>query len=288
MRAFRGLVLLSSALLAGCGPGFGKPCGLTDEPEPNETRDQATMLALGADRPACSASETDEDWFQLAPGTAVGFYKVTLSAVGAGTVEATVYAASDNGVVGTSEGTAVGQNVTLLFSAKANQGFRVRVKGTAENAELPGFKYTIGATFTAAQDGFEPNDTRDTATALTLNTPVNASFLAGFAGGAPLPDAAGDDWYRVTLVAGQRLNVALENVATNVTPTVTVYAPDQSEYASESRPTAGQSVLWTSMDRLTAAGVYHLKISPQALDEAGGTQPDHFTRLYKLTVRQVP
>ncbi|MBL8919395.1 MAG: hypothetical protein JNJ54_11075 [Myxococcaceae bacterium] len=288
MNAFRWVLSSSAALLASCGPGFGKPCGLTDEPEPNETRDQATMLALGAERAACSASETDEDWFQLAPGTAVGFFKVTLSAVGAGTVDATVYAASDNGVVGTSEGTAAGQNVTVLFSSKANQTFRVRVKGSPENAELPGFKYTITAAFTAAQDPFEPNDSRDAATQLTLNTPVNASFLAGFAGGAPLPDSAGDDWYKVTLVAGQRLNVALENVATNVTPSVVIFAPDQSEYANESRPSAGQSVLWTSMDRLTAAGVYHLKISPQSLEEVGASQPDHFTRLYKLTVRQVP
>lgn len=288
MIGFRWVVLASVAVLAGCGPGFGKPCGLTDEPEPNETRDQATMLALGTDRAACSASEADEDWFQLAPGTGVGFFKVTLSSVGAGTVEASIFAASDNGVVGTSEGTAAGQNVTLVFSSKAGQTFRVRVKGTAENAELPAFKYTVTATFTAAQDTFEPNDTRDTATALTLNTPVNASFLAGFAAGAPLPDSAGDDWYKVTLAAGQRLNVALENVATNVTPTVVVYAPDQSEYASETRSTPGQSVLWTSMDRLTAAGQYHLKISPQTLDEAGATQPDHFTRLYKLTVKQVP
>lgn len=288
MTAFRAVLLASSAVLAGCGAGFGKPCGLTDEPEPNESRDLASMLAPGVRRPACLASETDEDWFQLAPTTAVGFFKVTLSDVGAGTADVSVYAAADNGLVVASEGVAAGQNVTALFSARSGQVFRLRVKGTPETTELPAFKYTLEAAFTAVQDPSEPNDSRDAATQLTLNTPVNASFLAGFAGGAPLPEAAGDDWYKVTLVAGQRLDVALENVATNVTPTVTVYAPDQSEYASETRPTAGQSVLWTSMDRLTAAGVYHLKIAPHALEEAGATLPDHFTRLYKLTVKQVP
>lgn len=289
MTGFRWVALGAAVLLAGCGPGAGKPCGLPDEPEPNENRDQAAALTLGADRAACSASETDQDWFEFSAAMGDGHYRLALSGVGDGTVSATVYAKSDNGEVATVDGDAAGKSVTLFFSAKAGQTFRVNVTGAAENSEVPAFKYTVNAAFTPVADAFEPNDSRDTATALTLGTAVNASFLAGHAAGAPIPETAYDDWYRVTLVAGQRLDVALENVATNVPPMVVVYAPDQSEYASESRSTDGQSLLWTATDAITTAGQYWLKVSPAgAVEEAAPALPDHFTRQYKLTVKQVP
>lgn len=288
MTGFRWVAVAAAAILAGCGPGVGKPCSLSDEPEPNDNRDQATLLALGADRVACSASDTDEDWYQFT-STGAGYFKVAFTAVGDGTVKAAVFAASDNGQVIEVDGSGAGKSLTVYFSAKAGQTFRVRVRGDAELSEAPAFKYTVNAGFTAVGDAFEPNDSRDTAAALTLGTAVNASFLAGFAAGEPLPEAARDDWFKVTLAAGQKLNVALENVATNVEPAMTVYAPDLSEYATESRTTPGQSLLWTAPDAIATAGQYWLRVYPSgSVDEAGEALPDHFTRQYKLTVKQVP
>lgn len=291
MAALRWLLLAVAALLAGCGPGSGKPCGLADEPEPNDTRDTPAMLALATARAACAASETDEDWYQVAaPAGAPGHFTVDVSKVGSGTVTLAVFAASDNGEVFTSQSTDVGRSFRVFFSVRGGSAFRLRATGVPADAELPAFGYTVTAAFAAVTDALEPNDTRDAATALTLGTPVTGSFLAGFAAGAPLPAAATHDWFKVTLAAGQKLSVALENVATDVEPTVTVLAPDASEWATESRSTPGQSLLWTSTDPIPTAGTWWLDVAPSAAaEEAGdGALPDHFSRAYTLTVRQVP
>src|SRR5262245_57634071 len=81
----------------GSGGGMSVPgCGLTAEPEPNDTRDRATPLSSGSAVTACMVTGEDVDYYQLStPDDAAGGYvQVALTDVGNGRVDSHLYAAA--------------------------------------------------------------------------------------------------------------------------------------------------------------------------------------------------
>ena len=293
------LSLLSLGLLSlACGPGPSTadagqpagPCGLSPNPEPNDTRETASAVALNTDATFClGVGDVDFVSFTTPTGDLAGgtvqlqFTQVasTLS------LDVGVTAASDNGPVTSAYNTTDGANLTVWFSAKPNTTFRASIKNFAGNVSAAS-RYNLNVVYTAVADTFEPNDTRDTAKPLTLGAAANAFFVGGYSTGNP-PGAAYDDWYSVPLVAGRAVRVQLSSVATTWSPYVEVYAPDNSEFDSKYVTTDGQSIDQTSPDLVTVAGMYKVRVYSFAgypTADGKGALADHLTRSYSITVSQ--
>jgi hypothetical protein len=291
------LCLLCFVSLA-CGPGPSTvdagqtlgPCGLSSNPEPNDTRDTASTVPLNTDATFClGVGDVDFVSFTTPAGDlGGGTVQLQFSQVATTlSIDVEVTSASDNGPVTADYNTTDGANLTVWFSAKPGTTFRANIKNFAGDVSAAS-RYNLNVVYTAVSDTFEPNDTRDTAKPLTLGAAANAFFVGGYSTGTP-PGAAYDDWYSVPLVAGRAVRVQLSNVATTWRPYVEVYAPDNSEFDSKYVTTDGQSIDQTSADLVTVAGMYKVRVYsfagyPPA--DGKGALADHLTRPYSITVSQ--
>jgi hypothetical protein len=265
------------------------PCGVP-EMEPNDTRDNAVAYTAGAEVVACVGTEEDVDFFELtapAGDPAGGYYQGSLTNVGSGLVEAKVYSATDNSLVlQNTYTTDVGGSLYFYWAAAPGQKYRVAVSNFS--AWSTPIKYSLKATYQKVNDTFEPNDTRETAKALTLGTAVMPYFFTGFRNGDIKPEEY-QDWFSVMLGAGM-VTVKVENVPTNVRPQVKLLDPNGAEVDLPDRynVTPGGSI--NSSVMITTAGMYRVVIDIFTVEpEAAAkemTVPDSFTRPYTLTVTQ--
>lgn len=253
--------------------------------EPNENRDQATALTIGTQYSGCVTTREDADFYEFtAPSdNSGGYVQIALTNVGAGSIAAEVFAASDNGSLTSVYNTTEGESLPVYVSVAPGAKYRLRV------ADFAGFsaeyKYDLKLTYTKFDDSFEPNNTRDDAKSITKNVPVEAIIAPTTAAG----HVKEDDWfdfYAVDLAAGNA-DVKLENVPTNVNADVQVYNAAGTVVASKYNTTDGASVVVEPFQ--TAAAKYYVRVSyfasPPASAAKGGI-PDNFTRKYKLTVSQ--
>lgn len=303
--------VLCAATLVGCGGspptsgdggtdggsttdgGAAHPCGLADEPEPNETRDGAAPLQLGGSITGCLAADEDQDWFQFtAPSADLsgGYVTFHFGDVGNGTVSATLYTASDNGQVLSAYAANEGANLDLWLAVAPGQQYRVKI----ENKFLfkGAYKYTLTTTYTKIDDPFEPNDRKEEAKPLTLGTTVDAFVFSGHKIYSTPTDDDHADWYSMTLAGGQQVTIELANVPSNLTGRIAIIDSAGNELAYKYGSNAGANATLTRAAGQVTGGTYYVKVSKMFVfagaDPSGeGTSlPDHFTRKYHLTVTQ--
>ncbi|HEY0714387.1 MAG TPA: hypothetical protein VGF45_17015, partial [Polyangia bacterium] len=198
-------------------------CGLSNEPEPNDSAAQATSYVIGSAAQGCLASASDVDVFEVkAPttGTAGGYFQGSLTEVGAGTLAVEITSARDNApfLRGTFTNT---PGASLFFYWAAAPGGTYRVAVSRFSAAAAPFRFTFRSAYTAVNDTFEPNDTREEAKPVALGNAISAFFFAGHVSEVVEP-AAFSDWYSVVLAAGTA-SFRLTNVPTSVRPEIEVY-----------------------------------------------------------------
>jgi hypothetical protein len=278
----------------GGGGGGSNPmaCGFA-EPEPNDTRDNATAYTAGTDVTGCIGSSTDVDFYKLSSPADMtgGVFGVSMTDVGEGTLDVKVYTASDNSAILENTYTVdKGGNLYFYWAAAPGADFRISV------ARFGGFdaayKYKMKAVYTKAEDAYEPNDTKATATPLTLGTPVMAKLFAGHKVKV-VADEAYYDWYKFDVATAGMVNVAVDEVPTNTTVKVEL----QNALGSAINNTSGEDYNITKGGSVVAGfmvmpGAHSLRIEsyspkPETADRTDSPQlPDNATRSYKLTVSQ--
>jgi hypothetical protein len=273
---------------AGADAG-GLPCGVAER-EPNDTRDIAIPYTAGADVLACLGNVDDVDFYEVtAPTTdlAGGYYQGSLTNIGATDVQAQVYSARDNSLV-LDNNYNLDQGGSLYFYWAAAPGEKYRVAVSKFAVLNQPARYTFKAVYSKLDDTFEPNDTRETAKALVLSTPVMAFFFSGFRGG-DIKAEEYQDWFSVTLAAGPT-TIKVDNVATDVLPQVTLLDPmgDTVAVSDNYNLTPGGSL--NAKATITTAGSYRVmidtfSIQPDAANRSMAV-PDSFKRPYTLTVSQ--
>jgi hypothetical protein len=270
------------------GGGGANPCGLPNEPEPNDDRDHAAAYELGTSVEGCIATKNELDFYQFtAPSDPAGGYvQVAVTNVGNGYIQTNTYAASDNGEILQAYAANKGQSVNYFFSVAPGQTYRIAFTDwvSVEGA----FAYTLQATYTAIADAYEPNDTVDQAKAITVGTPIQAYLFAGFTAGGTFDADSMDDWYQFTAAAGN-ITVTLSNVPTDTTMEMSVHGPDKSQLGGLAyNTTAGANV--TATRTAATAGTYYVRVGRWVgVGKAAGigsTVPDRFTRPYTLSVTQ--
>ncbi len=258
-----------------------------EEMEPNETRDQPNLIAGDIPLTATIGHADDIDYFEIrvpSSDQAGGFFAGVLRDVGPGSLWIRIFDADTNLSVVDSTHITVGTSVFFHWAGAAGKRYHLAVARQPTGAES--FGYTLFVDYTAIDDPFEPNDTRETPAPLALGTTVTAYAYAGFAGDAPVT-ADYQDWYalQAPLAAGT-VTIRIENVALNQTLRVGLYDVNHARLDSKSG-TIGAS--FDAVLDVATPGMYRIMIDPTVPpDYAGNSQNllDHFTRAYRLTVTQ--
>ena len=186
------------------GPIVGSGC---DFGEPNDTREQAKAIDLNASYTSLCVSNPDHvdelDFFEItAPASdlAGGVVEVKLSSVkSGGLAEIIVTSVVDNGVIFDAYTTDAGANVSGWLSVSPGAKYRVRVSRFGGAGDR--FAYDLSTKYTAIKDTFEPNNKKEEAKSIALNTPIEAT-AAAHSPKANLEVGDDDDWFKVTLGAG--------------------------------------------------------------------------------------
>jgi hypothetical protein len=264
------------------------PCGFPER-EPNETRDSATPITAGMEMRGCIGSNMDKDWYELtAPNDpAGGYYEFAFVDVGMVQLNVKLYSATDNGQIGGRQfyPNSQGSNLTLFMAAAPGQKYRLEVDDFA--AARPPARYTLRTTYRKLEDAHEPNDTRDTAKAITVGAPVMAYLTAGFKGGQ-LREQDWEDWYSVMLAPGAAM-VKVENVPSNLQVQVHVFDAAMNREVGRAIGNNDGASATAMVPMTTPGGQYRIRVTvfvPPAQAIAAMMPPDNFTRPYTLTVTQ--
>jgi hypothetical protein len=273
----------------------GEPgaCGFPEVGEPNDLRETATALPVGAEVAGCIASGTDTDFYELTgPAAGPGYFQVSLVDVGAERLRAQFFTASDNNLIHDPLLGNVGGSLFFYFSAAPGQKYRVQL------ARLPPltapFRYTVRVAFTAVNDVYEPNDTRATAATITAGVPATAYMFSGFTVGQ-IPGWIGRqgeppyaDWYKVTLAPGTA-TIKVENAAADVRPVISFYDSLGREN-TVGRGDGGWGAGTTATVPIPTADTYHVLVTnfpPGSMAAGVGmTVSPSFTMPYTITVSQ--
>ncbi len=192
---------------AGSGCSFG---------EPNDTRETSTAIALGTTYPGICVSGVGGavadavDFYELtAPADAAGgIVEVQITNVSAiGLVDLGVFASSDNGSISAGYETTEGASHYAWFTVSPGAKYRLVIQRFA--GDQPQYTYDLTTKYTAIADAFEPNQTKETAKALTLNTPIQAS-AAVHSAEAEIVATDDADYYKFT-ITGTTATVTLSN-----------------------------------------------------------------------------
>lgn len=173
--------------------------------EPNDTREQSTAIDLDRSYPGCVSTPEGTDLLDFyeitAPMDAAGGYvEVSVSGVGAqGLAEVVVTSSTDNDVLFDAYTTDMGATVKGWLTVAPGAKYRLRVSRFAGAG--PRFAYSLDTKYTKLSDTFEPNNTKADAKPISLNMPIQAS-AAAVSPNAALAGPEAEDWYKVTLAAG--------------------------------------------------------------------------------------
>lgn len=266
------------------------PCGDVEESEPNDDRDSAEGYAIGDAIRGCIGAEDDADWYELTvpDGAAGGYVGVTLTAVGDDTPRVEIYSQEDNGKLHDFQAATSGGDVETYFAAATGGRYRIAVVDGVIGVPGP-YRYTLTATYTALEDDYEPNDTREEATPIEVGETVTARLFAGFEDSVPPDAVAYQDWYEVELAAGTA-SIEVQNIPGDTRISVSFRDTDDAEIVVDSAADVGANLTVTTPEPI-AAGTYRVRVSPAVSDvplpySDGDQTPDHFTRDYTLVVTQ--
>lgn len=308
-------LLLGTAIVAGCTvttsdgttpdaaptPVVPAPDSGTDAPvtgsgcdfgEPNDTRETATAIALNQTYSKLCVSNPDHadelDFFEItAPTTdlAGGYVEIKIANVGnAGLADIIVTSSSDNDVVFESYTTDQGANVAGWLTVTPGAKYRIQVNRFGGAGDR--FTYDLSTKYTAIVDTYEPNNKKEDAKTIALNTPIMASAAAHSARAGLV---AGDeqDWFKTTLAAGVA-TIKVSNVAPDYLCDVEILDATGSKVNEAYQTTKGADCILDLKDLV--GGVYYLELHSFAglpIRGAGGEPVASFvTQQYKLEVVQ--
>ncbi len=247
----------------------------------DDTRATSRAFLLGGGVNACVGTAEDVDYYEFtAPSDNSGGY-----------VSIEVDNVSDNGAI--SFTVESGENDVVIFDNSAldaasitgfigvvpGEKYRVAVRNYVGFATA--FKYRLKLDYTRINDSYEPNDKRDDAKAITIGTAVNAYMWKGFG-----ESTKWDDWYKVTLAAGNA-SINVTNVPTDVAIITDLVTADGTLVVSRTSTNEGAAVTLTPT--LVTAGTYYVRVGTSSypiIESRGLTYPDSFTRAYALTISQ--
>ena len=193
--------------------------GGCDYAEPNDTRETASPIQLNTLYKSLCVSSPDHsdelDFFEVtapAADLAGGVIEVQLSSVkNGGLGEIIVTSSLDNGVVFDGYTTDEGANVSGWFTATPGAKYKVRISRFGGAGKR--FEYDLFAKYTAIKDTFEPNNKKEDAKSIAVNTTIEGTSAAHSAN-ADLAVGDDADWYKVNLAAGAA-TIKMSNVASD-------------------------------------------------------------------------
>ncbi len=275
-------------------PIAGDPCvvgdgGFVPEPIPNDDPNHATPLALGTPYLGCIETQADLDYFQFTvPTSSVqgGWVTVVVSDVAAQLfVENTVLSVADKGGIGDAISPNLGANASLYFAGKPGAQFLVRLSGYVGRTGA----YTVTVSFQDNPETGEPNNTRAQATPLTVGTPFQGKFFAGYTTSAEPTNADWTDWFSIPLTPGN-FTVKLTNAPADIASHIFFYDTQGAELSDTYTGTAGSDLTLTLT--IATAGTYFVTTVPFGIpNPVGGTGitlPMWATGTYTLTVAPAP
>ena len=265
------------------------PCGAAEAID-NHSRDTATLYVPGSDVVGCISDVGELDYYEFtAPAGQAGYGYFTGSIVpmgDQGRPQIYLFAANDNAEVRNVYTSDLAASLYFYLAAAPGQTYRIRVQDFIDDTR---YAYTLRLDYHEVADRFEPNDTREQASALPLDDEIAAYFFAGH----KAKDVTADeyaDWYALELSEGT-LSVNIADVATDVAATAQLFdASGTMVGGSSSSSDAGVNLSMTRT--IDAAGPYKLlvgiRIAPYSTagTKQPGVVPDHFTRPYELIATQ--
>jgi hypothetical protein len=280
----------------GATPVNGDPCvtvdgGISAETIINEDQNHATPLTLGTSYLGCIQTQSDLDYFQFTvPTSSVqgGWLTVVVSNVAANMfVKSIVSTAADNGQIASQNSPNLGGNASLYLAGKPGTRFLALVQSwNGDNGVGP---YTITASFQDDLETGEPNNLRAQATPLTLNTPFQGKFFAGYATSAVPTTIDWTDWFSIALTPGS-FKVTLTNAPADIVSAIYFYDTQGGQLSSTFTNTPGGDLTLTST--IATAGTYYLSTVPSgsfpSVFGSGTTLPMWATGTYTLTVAPAP
>jgi hypothetical protein len=276
-------------------PINGDPCvagdgGFVAESTANDDPNHATPLTLGTPYQGCIETATDLDYFLLTvPSSSVqgGWVTVVVGNVAAQLyVENTVFSVADNGQINDVVSPNAGANASLYFAGKPGAQFLVRVLGYGQRTGA----YTVNASFQDDPEPSEPNNTRAQATPLTIGTPFQGKFFAGYTTSMAPTNVDWTDWFSIPLTPGN-FTVKLTNAPADITSRIFFYDTEGSQLSDtfSSSNTAGADL--TATQTIATAGTYFVATVPFGIPNpvgTGTTLPMWATGTYTLTVAPAP
>jgi hypothetical protein len=297
-----GMGAMSIAMLSGClleelagddpetrSSAVRGGCALLDDQEPNDTSAQSTPLALDSVIAGCLDRDDEEDHFQFrAPPQPVsgGFVTLEFSNVDPDLklwVLASV--ASNNLELDRIQAVNRGAPLTIYWAVDPNADYRFSVR--AFGGAPAGSIYTLEAIWTPIVDPFEPNQDRNSATPLAVNTTTEAYFSAGvFETSNKTAPAA--DWYSVELQSGPA-RFEVTNPPSDIKTHLHLFDSRGVELFGVTADNEGAEL---GVSRtLKEPGTYYVQVEPFTgpYGYRGGTDrivPAHLVQTYALTVSQ--
>lgn len=272
-----------------CVPGDG---GLAPELVANDDPAHASVLPLDTAYPGCIQTAADLDYYLVTvPATSVqgGWLTITAGGVATGLrLDNLLYTAADDTQLVFQIAPNPGASASVYVAGKNGTQFLVLIDGINQNS---GFgPYTITATYLDDPEAGEPNNLRSQATPITVGTPVEGKFFAGYVSGALPTTTDWEDWFSVPLAAGA-YTIKLTNVAADIDPNLVFYDPSGAQLGSNVFSTTPGADL-TLNQTITTAGTYYVVILPYStlpgIVGVGTVLPMWGTQSYTLSVATSP
>jgi hypothetical protein len=275
---------------AGTGASSGASTVDVDEVEPNETRETPMPLELESSVRGSFSTNADADFYEVvtpASDVAGGYFEFSITDIPQGEFSLSILSKVNYGTIGNSINTAtVGQSYFGYWAAGPDQTYLLKVSAKAGQA-YP-YNYVLNVKYTPVVDALEPNDTRQTASDLTLGEPVQSRLFSGYLSDALQGDEY-NDWYRVELAAGP-VTAALTHVPASANGQVDLYNSGGTRISTQFVGTRGADA--TLSYTIADPGIYYLLVTaydnPAAVGKSAtpGEVPAHFADDYTFTVTQ--
>jgi hypothetical protein len=188
--------------------------------------------------------------------------------------------------------------VEAVFEVAPGRSYQLTLRGLNAVGASPTYpqSFTASWSFTSRVDCYEPNDTFDDATAIPMENPIQASFIAGFRDSNSIPATSEPtlDFYRFELHEATPVRITLSDVADEVRPRLVVYDEGGGQVGSGAlAPAAGENAVYESAGALPA-GWYRVRVdvglSPSVFRRSSLISnndtaiPPHFVQDYTLVV----
>lgn len=177
------------------GTPYAEECGA---PEPQENNDRDTAIALGPGATVC-IDPNDNDWFYVdtpADGKA-HILQLDFDQEPAAWTYIDIYAKTDGSRISSFH---LDKGVKSNVFVTLGPGARTLFDFSAYNSS--GAKTTVKAALTTENDGFEPNNERETAAAIKAGQKISAQMLVPYVAQQQSEPA---DWFKVELTAGDHV-----------------------------------------------------------------------------------